>query len=68
MRPQRLSELFEIRFDHEGRGKVPVAGEMGVVVGRRLVDPARQDLEDTPNQTRPKIDAGDASLPLRSIH
>jgi hypothetical protein len=33
----RLGEGHVPRRDYVGRGKVPVAGEMGVGVGRRLV-------------------------------
>jgi hypothetical protein len=37
-------------------------------LGKRTLSPARHVLEDTSHQIRPKIDAGDASLLMGSIH
>jgi len=40
---------------------------MNFALCKRALSPARHVLEDTPHQTRPKIDAGDATLLMGSI-
>jgi hypothetical protein len=55
----------------ESGSRVAAVGSQNKVhfaLRKRALSPARHVLEDTSHQTRPKIDAGDASLLMESIN
>jgi hypothetical protein len=61
--PAAPHDLHHSRANTDSRVK-----KIHIALCKRTLSPARHALEDTPHQTRPKIDAGDASLLMGSIN